>query len=83
VNPQKTDCVVLHARCREADTVHGRRRQGVVLSLVERTSRRTRLTNLPRAMARLRYRPRKCLDFLTPCEVFNNTRLQLTVALRG
>jgi hypothetical protein len=26
--------------------------------------------------------PGKCLDFLTPCEGFNNTRLQRTVALR-
>lgn len=32
---------------------------------------------------RLNHRPRKCLGFLTPHEVFNNTRLQLTVALRG
>lgn len=154
----------------KADTVHGRRRRGAVLSLVERTSRLTRLTKLPRATAqavrdgarrrlrpiahavetitadngrefaahrdiaadldadfyfadpyaswqrgtnentnglirqylpksrdlstlngselrkienRLNHRPRKCLGFLTPHEVFNNTRLQLTVALRG
>lgn len=154
----------------EADTVHGRARQGAVLSLVERRSRLTRLAKLPRATAkavrqaarrrlrpiahavesitadngkefadhraisraldalfyfaepyaswqrgtnentnglirqylpksrdlrklsgaevrkienRLNHRPRKCLGFLTPYEVFNNTRLQLTVALRG
>ena len=32
---------------------------------------------------RLNNRPRKCLDFLTPHEVFNNTRQSLTVALRN
>jgi len=32
---------------------------------------------------RLNHRPRKCLDYLTPFEVFNNTRETLTVALRG
>lgn len=32
---------------------------------------------------RLNHRPRKCLDYLTPYEVFNNTRETLTVALRG
>lgn len=32
---------------------------------------------------RLNHRPRKCLGFLTPHEVFNNTRESLTVALRG
>lgn len=32
---------------------------------------------------RLNHRPRKCLGFLTPYEVFNNIRFQLTVALRG
>lgn len=32
---------------------------------------------------RLNYRPRKCLDYLTPYEVFNDTRFELTVALRG
>ena len=32
---------------------------------------------------RLNYRPRKCLGYLTPYEVFHNTRLNLTVALRG
>jgi len=31
----------------------------------------------------LNHRPRKCLDYLTPFEVFNNTRETLTVALRG
>jgi len=154
----------------EADTVHGRRRQGAVLSLVERCSRMTRLAKMLRATAkavragahrrlrpiahavetitadngrefaahrdiatdldanfyfadpyaswqrgtnentnglirqylpksrdlstltgpeirkienRLNHRPRKCLGFLTPYEVFNNTRIQLTVALRG
>jgi len=154
----------------EADTVHGRRRLGAVLSLVERRSRLTRLAKLPRASAeavrrgvrrrlkpiahavdsltadngrefaahqriaadlnadfyfadpycawqrgtnentnglvrqylpksrdlttlsgaeirtiekRLNHRPRKCLGYLTPHEVFHNTRLTLTVALRG
>jgi len=154
----------------EADTVHGRRRSGAVLSLVERRSRLTRLAKLPRVSAaavrqgarrrlrpivhavasltadnghefafhqriaadldanfyfakpycawqrgtnentnglvrqylpksrdlatltgpeirmienRLNHRPRKCLGYLTPYEVFNNTRLTLTVALRG
>jgi len=154
----------------EADTVHGRRRQGGVLTLVERCSRLTRLAKLPRINSttvragarrclasivdrvetvtadngrefaahrqlavdldadfyfadpycswqrgtnentnglirqylpkkrdlrnltgpevrkienRLNYRPRKCLGALTPHEVFYNTRLQLTVALRG
>jgi len=32
---------------------------------------------------RLNHRPRKCLGYLTPHEVFHNTRLNLTVALRG
>ena len=32
---------------------------------------------------RLNNRPRKCLNYLTPLEVFNNTRYLLTVALRG
>jgi IS30 family transposase len=32
---------------------------------------------------RLNHRPRKCLGFLTPHEVFNDTRQKLTVALRG
>lgn len=32
---------------------------------------------------RLNHRPRKCLGYLTPHEVFNNTRDQLTVALRS
>jgi len=32
---------------------------------------------------RLNLRPRKCLGYLTPHEVFHNTRLKLTVALRG
>lgn len=32
---------------------------------------------------RLNHRPRKCLGYLTPYEVFHNTRLTLTVALRG
>ena len=32
---------------------------------------------------RLNHRPRKCLGYLTPYEVFHNTRLNLTVALRG
>lgn len=32
---------------------------------------------------RLNLRPRKCLGYLTPYEVFHNTRLTLTVALRG
>lgn len=32
---------------------------------------------------RLNHRPRKCLGFLTPHEVFNNTRESLTVALRS
>lgn len=32
---------------------------------------------------RLNHRPRKCLDYLTPHEVFNNTQESLTVALRG
>ena len=32
---------------------------------------------------RLNNRPRKCLGYLTPHEVFNNTRTSLTVALRG
>lgn len=154
----------------EADTVHGRRRSGAVLSLVERRSRLTRLAKLPRASAeavrrgarrrllpivhavdsltadngrefafhqriaadlnadfyfadpycawqrgtnentnglvrqylpksrdmttltgaeirmienRLNHRPRKCLGYLTPYEVFHDTRFQLTVALRG
>jgi len=154
----------------EADTIHGRRRRGAVLSLVERASRLTRLAKLSGATAkavhdgavrrlrslannvtsitadngqefaahraiaadlaadfyfadpyspwqrgtnentnglirqylpksrdlstvtgpeirkienRLNHRPRKCLGFLTPHKVFNNTRLQLTVALRG
>ena len=31
----------------------------------------------------LNHRPRKCLDYLTPYEVFNNTRESLTVALRS
>lgn len=31
----------------------------------------------------LNHRPRKCLDYLTPYEVFNNTRETLTVALRS
>lgn len=154
----------------EADTVHGRRRQGGVVTFVERYSRLTRLAKLPRINSttvragarrclgpiadrvetvtadngrefaahrelavdldadfyfadpycswqrgtnentnglirqylpkkrdlrnltgpeikkienRLNYRPRKCLGALTPHEVFYNTRLQLTVALRG
>ena len=33
--------------------------------------------------SRLNNRPRKCLGYLTPHEVFNNTRTSLTVALRG
>ena len=33
--------------------------------------------------SRLNHRPRKCLGFLTPYEVFNDTRKELTVALRG
>ena len=32
---------------------------------------------------RLNHRPRKCLGYLTPHEVFNNTQTSLTVALRG
>jgi len=32
---------------------------------------------------RLNHRPRKCLGYLTPHEVFNDTRKPLTVALRG
>lgn len=32
---------------------------------------------------RLNHRPRKCLGYLTPHEVFNDTRETLTVALRG
>ena len=32
---------------------------------------------------RLNHRPRKCLGYLTPYEVFHDTRLTLTVALRG
>lgn len=32
---------------------------------------------------RLNNRPRKCLGFLTPYEVFHETRMELTVALRG
>jgi IS30 family transposase len=32
---------------------------------------------------RLNHGPRKYLGFLTPHEAFNNTRLRLTVALRG
>lgn len=32
---------------------------------------------------RLNYRPRKCLGYLTPHEVFHDTQLQLTVAPRG
>lgn len=32
---------------------------------------------------RLNRRPRTCLGYLTPYEVFHNTRLNLTVALRG
>lgn len=32
---------------------------------------------------RLNYRPRKCLGYLTPYEVFHDTRLQLTVAPRS
>ena len=154
----------------EADTVHGRRRQGGVLTLVERYSRFTRLAKLLRINSatvragarrrlgpladrvetvtvdngrefaahrelavdldadfyfadpycswqrgtnentnglirqylsksrdlttltgpeirkienRLNYRPRKCLGALTPHEVFYNTRLELTIALRG
>lgn len=154
----------------EADTVHGRRRHGAVLSLVERCSRLTRLGKLTHATAeavrvaarrrlrplahavdsltadngkefaghaqisadldadfyfadpysswqrgtnentnglirqylpksrdlttltgpelrrienRLNHRPRKCLGYLTPYEVFHNTQLTLTVALRG
>ncbi|OGI59311.1 MAG: hypothetical protein A2809_01320, partial [Candidatus Muproteobacteria bacterium RIFCSPHIGHO2_01_FULL_61_200] len=35
----------------EADTLHGRRRRGAVLSLVERCSRYTRLAKLPRSNA--------------------------------
>ena len=31
----------------------------------------------------LNHRPRKCLDYLTPYEVFNDTRETLTVALRS
>lgn len=31
----------------------------------------------------LNYRPRKCLSYLTPYEVFHNTQFELTVALRG
>ena len=31
----------------------------------------------------LNHRPRKCLGYLTPHEVFNDTRETLTVALRG
>lgn len=31
----------------------------------------------------LNHRPRKCLDYLTPYEVFNDTREMLTVALRS
>lgn len=154
----------------EVDTVHGRRRRGAVLSLVERCSRLTRLAKLATASAgavrdgsrrrlgpiahrvasltadngkefaahqriaadlgadfyfadpysawqrgtnentnglvrqylprsrdlttltgpeirmienRLNHRPRKCLGYLTPYEVFHNTQLKLTVALRG
>ena len=154
----------------EADTLHGRRHRGAILSLVERRSRLTRLAKLPGATAqavrvgcrrrlrpiahavvsltadngrefaahrgiaadlgadfyfadpyaawqrgtnentnglirqylpktrdlatvtgpeirmvenRLNLRPRKCLGYLTPHEVFHNTRLNLTVALRG
>lgn len=36
----------------EADTVHGRRRRGAVLSLAERCSRLTRLAKLPRVSAK-------------------------------
>jgi IS30 family transposase len=32
---------------------------------------------------RLNHRPRKCLGYLTPYEVFNNTQNTLTVALRS
>ena len=32
---------------------------------------------------RLNHRPRKCLGYLTPYEVFNNTRESLTIALRS
>lgn len=154
----------------EADTLHGARRRGAVLSLVERRSRYTRLAKLARPSAtavhtgmcrrlrpvmdrvetltadngqefathrrigaalgadfyfadpcaawqrgtnentnglvrqylpktrdlttvtgpeirlienRLNLRPRKCLGYLTPHEVFHKTRLNLTVALRG
>lgn len=46
------------------------------------------LKNLTQAEAdrienRLNHRPRKCLDYLTPFEVFNDTRETLTVALRS
>lgn len=38
--------------------------------------------DIVRIESRLNHRPRKCLGFLTPHEVFNNTRVELTVALR-
>ncbi|MEJ8568619.1 transposase, partial [Elongatibacter sediminis] len=46
------------------------------------------LKNLTQSQAdrverRLNHRPRKCLDYLTPYEVFNNTQESLTVALRS
>ena len=49
--------------------------------------RKRRLDNLSEAEIiqiekRLNHRPRKCLDYLTPHEVFNKTRTTLTVALR-
>lgn len=50
--------------------------------------KKCRLDNLSAAQVtgiekRLNHRPRKCLDYLTPHEVFHNTRETLTVALRG
>lgn len=40
-------------------------------------------SEVTRIEKRLNGRPRKCLGFLTPHEVFNDTRQRLTVALRG
>ena len=58
---------------------------GLIRQYLPKKRRLDNLTDqeVTRIEKRLNHRPRKCLDYLTPYEVFNNTRIPLTVALRG
>lgn len=58
---------------------------GLIRQYLPKTRRLDDLTQTEadRIEKRLNHRPRKCLGYLTPYEVFNDTRESLTVALRG